>query len=300
MTYIPGIIVKQDLAQEVDVFYKFLHHPRFPGNRNKILRIFPRLEQQLANNKDEKATIKEFLEEFYDRHKETVTQIVQENTKLFADKSNQAIDELGKLMEYDWPENITYIAVPTILPFSPFDKNTFFFSILAELNGKKQEDKNALSVGVHEISHFIFFKQLKQLEIEKKIPQTSNELQDYLKEALAVVLLNERPLQQILGIKNYHGNPELQNLYISKDNETLAFNYWLSQLYQASKSQQRPFMTFLQDAIVSLVPMEQDLKAKRELWNQIAISEGEELKKLKGQYAKPIERLLQKIKYETY
>ena len=47
-------------------------------------------------------------------------EIINLSEKLLKEKSKKALAELAKLMDYQWPRNQPdYIAIPTILPFSP-------------------------------------------------------------------------------------------------------------------------------------------------------------------------------------
>ena len=95
---------------------------------------------------------------------------------------------LLEIMDYQYDNPVVYKAAPTILPFSPFGNNVFYFSILGEIKGKT--NKNILSIGIHEISHFIFFEMLKKIENKKKLI-LPNDIKNYLKEALAVESLKK-------------------------------------------------------------------------------------------------------------
>ncbi len=150
----------------------------------------------------------------------------------------------------------------------PFKENTFFVSILAEIKGQKDEARNALSVSIHEISHLIFFEQLKSLQKTDAVPkELSKDLIHYYKESLTAVLLNEKPLVEILGIKNYRGNPELKNLNLKVGGKLININDYLRVLYQKSKKE-KSFLAFLEESINSLAPYSQEFSQKWKLWSQ--------------------------------
>lgn len=82
-------------------------------------------------------------------------------------------------------EHFNYLIMPSIYPVCPFDvkRNLFYFSITGVKDGKTEFDRLS-STALHEISHFIFFRQI------AKIPnQLSNRSIHHLKEVLTPVLL---------------------------------------------------------------------------------------------------------------
>lgn len=259
----------------MNVFHSFLHHKLYPANRTKIFKSFPELQNRLENSQDEKIGIKSFLMEYYEENKTRTDEILQRNTMLFENKSSEALKALSKLMNYQWENSVIYTAVPTILPFSPFKDTTFFFSILADLNNKTTDDKNALSVAIHEISHMIFLKQVDQLLKEKMIPEISKETINYLKESLAAILLNESPLVDILGIKNYRGNPEMQELSVEVEGgEQIEFSDLIRRIYlKITRDEGMVFETFLEGVIKYLEPIDLDLQRKWQEWCNVGMTE---------------------------
>ena len=267
---IPKIILEEnlDLNQETDLFLSFLHHPYYIQNRSFIFKTFPELEKLLAKNwKEEKQIIKSFISDFYSNNKNEIDRIIQKNRNLLLEKSKSSLMVLLEIMNHQYDRPIVYQAIPTILPFSPFGDNIFYFSILGEIKGK--EDKNILIIGIHEISHFIFLEQLKKIENKKGIV-LPDDLQNYLKESLAVVILNQEPLCSILGLKSYKGNPEIQNLKIEKSNGDIkTFADFLNEYYITIKIKKKePFAVFLEKIIDILLPIAPEFAKKRVLWNK--------------------------------
>jgi len=261
MTYIPKInVIKDDLInKEIDIFLRFLNHPQFPQNRKSILKSLSSLEKMVASGRDEKESVTDFLSSFYKKHQEKIDSTIKEAEENITKNSQTAVAELSKIMGYEWTEPVEYYAIPTILPFSPFNERErkFRFSILGKVFGKSNRD--VLYIACHEISHFILFKLLKELP-----NPPSKELEHILKEAVAVVVLNQEPLKSMLGLENYKGNPEIQDIFIEKKNEVLVFSDYLLDVYRENKN----FSIFLNKTIEELIPSSVFFAEKLELWNK--------------------------------
>ena len=271
MRNIPKIKVKKSINTEIDLFFKFLHHSYYPQNRLKIFQSFPKLESLLKkqkNKSEEKTIIKKFIKKFYKEHNKVIKKIISDSKQTLKEKSYIIVKELAKLMDYQWSKNHPdYIAMPTILPFSPFNNNTFYFSILRQI--KEKNDNNLLFIATHEISHFIFFDILK--EMEQKINKSlSNDLKNYFKEALTAILLNRNPLCDILNLHNYKGNPEIRDLQIKKpDNIIISFNEFINEQYETIKiKNKKSFKYFLKEILIILLPTNKELSKKRAIWNK--------------------------------
>jgi len=245
MKNIPKIILEEniDLNREADLFLKFLHHPYYIQNRSLIFQVFPELKKSLEKQEKEKQIIKSFISKFYSDNKSKIQKSIQKNKNLLKEKSESSLMALLEIMDYQYDKPIIYKAVPTILPFSPFGNDIFYFSILGEIKGKT--GKNILTIGIHEISHFIFYDLIKVIENRGDLI-LPDDLKNYLKEALAVVILNQKSLCNILELKNYKGNPEIQSLRIEKsDGNIKTFTDFLNKHYGAIKiKRQKPFSTF--------------------------------------------------------
>ena len=283
-------MVKEDPAQEIKLFLSFLHHSYYRRNREKILSAFPDLRDKLDTAKDEGLTVVEFIEQFYKENQPQIEKIVQNARVLFEDKSRQALGELGDLMDYRWEKGVVYTAIPTILPFSPFQGSIFFFSILSDLRNKKTKEKNVLSVAVHEISHFVFLDQVKKLESEDRIRKVSKETIDYIKESLAVILLNQEPLKSLLEIECYWGNPEIRNLRVKKGARTLKISEFLNEYFQRIKIENKmAFKDFLNEVFESIYPADLMFQEKRKTWNQLGFAKHNEKIRLEELYSEPVE-----------
>lgn len=266
MKNLPKIkITKEDLIKkELEVFLNFLNNPQYPQNRNKIFQAFPDLKSGLntVDEKQEKEIIYQFISDFYKKNKEKIDLIIKQSEDLIQEKGETALKELFDLMDYEWPKDLIYNAVPTILPFSPFQKNSFNFSILGKLYGKNEKD--VLYIAIHEISHFIFYDLLEKLGIK-----IEEDVKNYFKEALTVVLLNEEPLRSILELHDYVGNPEIRDIQIQKkDGAILKLVDFIKEYYQRIKiTEGKEFNAFLKEILNIIISVSDDLSEKRKIWN---------------------------------
>lgn len=287
MNNLPKIEIEKNLEWEVDIFSVFLNNSNYPQNRNFILRAFPDLELQLKTSENEKDTIRKFIVDFRKKNEKIIEQIIKESEILINKKGDQAMRALANLMDYNWTQTTVYKAIPTILPFSPLGDNVFYFSILGQikdaisnapsLQTKTQNTKDILYTAIHEISHFIFYDILKNIEKETKSSPIDDNLRNYLKESLAVVILNNKPLCTILNLQEYFGNPEIRDLQIVRQNgEILKFTDFLQEAYQNSRTRDKEtFQNFLQRILDILLPAREEFLNKRKIWNQF----GRELSK---------------------
>ncbi|MBI2628138.1 MAG: hypothetical protein HYW71_01725 [Candidatus Niyogibacteria bacterium] len=270
MKILPKIKIKKNLKAEINIFQKFLHHPYYLQNRNSIFRAFPELEIQLKKSKNEKKIIEKFIAHFHKINKKAIDQIIKKSNIIINKNGSKALTMLSNLMDYKWSHPIIYKAVPTILPFSPFGDKIFYFSILGQIRNKDKKD--ALFIAIHEISHFIFYDILKEIEQEIK-KSAPDDLKNYLKETLTAALLNRKPLSDILNLYNYKGNPEVRDLRIQKSNGVIvSFTKFINEYYQTIKvKNKKTFKVFLQEILNILLPISEEFSKKRAIWNRYGI-----------------------------
>ncbi|HPW67697.1 MAG TPA: hypothetical protein PLS84_11545 [Salinivirgaceae bacterium] len=282
---IPKILVQIDQEQEVNLFLKFLNHPEFPNHRTNILQVFPALNELIADLENEDTAVRHFLDKFYIDYKSEVELAIQDSKEELA-QSSRVLDALGQAMDYSWPNNVNYVAVPTILPFSPFQHDTFFFSITGQVMSKSKT--SALAVAIHEISHFIFFEYLKKINDVNNI-SLPRDAKYYLKESLTAALFNEDPLRKELKIEIYLGNPEVRDIFIKAGpNHAEVLVDYIRRKYIENRQNNKNFEQFLTDLVVKFNDVSEEFSKKRKIWNLW----GKELQKNKEEflkYKKPIE-----------
>lgn len=265
---LPKIELKNSPETEARLFLKFLHHSFHKQQKNIILNSFPELKNKLDDiqNKREEDVINRFISDFYNKNSEKIISIINNDKDVLSQKGECVIRALSKLMDAKWPNRTVIYAIPTILPFSPFQGNVFYYSILARIKEIETGFRTVLYVASHEISHFIFYDTLKEI---KFCPILSKTGEHYLKEAIVPAVLNENPLKNILKIEDYYGNPELWNLFINIDGQTSKFTDFVINYYHSHKIEKmESFKKILSKLIEILAPIDDELISKKELWDQ--------------------------------
>ncbi|MEK7212793.1 MAG: hypothetical protein AAB686_03900 [Patescibacteria group bacterium] len=263
---------------ETRLFYKFLNHPQYPNHKNLIYNAHPKLQTLLESEVNSKAAIKKYIKNMMSTHR-TAIKKAESDAVISTRSLKHCLEALGKSMGFRWKKPITYIARPTLLPFSPFNKSGFSFSILPRVYGKGLESFSR--VAIHEISHFVLFEMLKSIEKEGRL---SSDARHYLKEAITAALFNEAPLSRALKTENYPGNPEIRLLRIKFPFQaSLPLVKWIRDEYNKSNN--------FPDLLIQLVKVfrasQQEWSKKRTMWNRYGKKIFEE-NQLRDNYSKPI------------
>ena len=264
--------IKYNLNKEVNKFLIFLHHPEFPQHRNLIFKALPELEKLLKKEKslnkiNKKKIIKSFIVDFRKKHANEIQRVVKSSEKLLKAKMEKSSTALFSLMDYKPKKNLTFRIIPTILPFSPFERNAFYFSILGAIQKKNQND--IVFVSIHEISHIILYEILEK-EYKKPISKIVDKVLLYFfKEILAPVLINQKPLAKLLRPKNYLGNPFLHYIFVLENNKKIQITKFFQKVYENERYKNKlKFNQILKIMLSLILSMEQELKEKNKIWNQ--------------------------------
>jgi hypothetical protein len=268
----PEIKIKIDKDIDVYLFNSFLNNSIFPQHRNNILKAFNDLKISLNEYDNEQKAVKSFVYDFYKKNKDKINKITEESKLKIKKDGDEALQLLGNTMNYKWKNKTIYEATPTILPFSPYNNNKFYFSILPEIKGSNT--KNILKISLHEISHFIFFEQLEDLNIN--IDKKAKYL---LKESLTTAILNRDEFSKI-GIPKEEGNPEIRQVMISHNGNTYKLLDFVSK--NIDEKDYKKALIFL---IKLFKKSEEDFSKKMDLWNKYGkniINEPQQFKKYKS------------------
>lgn len=266
------IYIEYDLKKEVKKFLTFLHHPRFPQHRDLIFKALPELGELLRREKSlskvkERAIIKSFVVDFRRKHAREIRRIIRSSEKLLKAKIKKSCATLSLLMDYKPKKGPAYKIIPTILPFSPFERNAFYFSILGMLRKKGQYD--IIFVSIHEMSHIILYKILEK-EYKKPISKiVDGVLLDFLKEILAPVLINQKPLAKLLHPKDYLGNPFLRYIFVLENNKKVQITKFFQKVYENDRYKNKlKFSQILQIMLSIILLIGRELKEKNKIWNR--------------------------------
>jgi hypothetical protein len=287
----PRIIVNDwDVDTETKIFLKFLHNVDFPTHCTFIFDAFPNLRyliDGISSARRERTIVRKFLDDFYTSNSVAINAAVQKSRACVKKDSQEGLRVLSAAMGYMWKKQITYLAIPTILPFSPFGTDRFYFSILLELIGRRSQD--VLMIALHEISHFIFFDYLKKIERSGKFVLPPD-ARHYLKEALTAALFNEEPVKSFFGLTEYAGNPEIRNLCVKNDTgHSIRITDWIRERYRAYMPiNAESFAELLVELIGAMRRKQNEFEKKRTFWNTHGkkILSSETLKK---QYEQPVD-----------
>lgn len=271
---IPILQIKYSLDRETEKFFNFLHHPKFPQHRNLIFRSFPDLQKslgQIQNNKNkESEIIKGFISEFRRKNEGKINKTIKKASNLIKKDSEKALGILAELMDYQWSDDHPrYIIIPTILPFSPFEKNIFYFSILGEIKNRETVH-DIIFVAVHEISHMILLDIL-QNKYKKSINEIIGQSSWYFfKEIMAPVMMNQNQFKEIIHTKNYYfGNPFLRYIFISQNSEKIQITKFFQDIYENVRyKQKRNFSEILEAMIDIMLSIEKEIEYKHKMWNK--------------------------------
>jgi hypothetical protein len=287
----PKINIIYDTSKETEMFLNFLNDPNRPQNRKMIFKEYPKLKIAISKAQDrtpgnQREIIKKHLQGFQEENKEKIAEIIKNAQNILSTKSRSLLNELARLMDYEWTDNEPdFTAIPTALPFCPFEKNTFYFSIRAYLTDKRNIDHIVFTTA-HEVSHFLLFRILRRNKID-----IEGFTRQMLQEILAPVLMNQSNLAQIIGHNpdDYFGNNNISLLYIktNKNNaERIAVAF--KSAYDTMRQKGANFVDIISLYIETLTEIRDDLNKKMDFWNKNGHKISED-KKLLQIYTEPME-----------
>lgn len=304
MSYIPKIYIEEDPKVEVEMFYRGLHNKILTWQRGSILDNFNSLKKLLdsgeaKNEEQEKQVVAKFLRDYRNQHQKQIDDFVALSRKELAEKSQTALAALAGLMGYKWPEKFAgYKVIPVLLPYGPFGKNVFFYSILAAVWNDKQQQYSILFTAVHEISHMMFYDILDNSASDLPSNIESRVAIFDLKEILAPVLMKQSPLKELLDFSmypkdrwpdGYLGNDEFIQMYVTSEEmeNKVQITRYFQDLYEKMRNEGQGFREILAEMVRLVTPLEDQFVEKRKLWfeHTFRIFKSKELLE---EYAKPI------------
>jgi hypothetical protein len=220
-----------DLETEVGLFYKWLFEKDQRFHRDLIYKNFPELLDIHLNvkklSKPELCLIlKEVIVKFREKYAETI-EIRESDIIKNLPVIIEGINALERIMCET--EYFKYLIMPSVYPTCPFDvkRNLFYFSITGVQDGKISNDRLS-TTALHEISHFIFFRQ-----IAKITHKLSDRGIHHLKEVLTPVILEHPDILKYRHDKKIGGNPESVKYQVEIDGRVLSiFDYVFNQYFK--------------------------------------------------------------------
>lgn len=261
MSTVPTITVHLDPEADAQAFNRFLTHDYYVWLSNSIQRTYPELTKCLESPLDRESCVRHAVLELHKQRKNELETLTEQSRILVAERGTRALELLGQLMDWSWPINTVYHAYISLLPGSPFNVDSFWYSALQELGVHNSERKNLLSVGIHEISHIIFLEQLRRMEIP--IQRDASYL---FKEALTAALLGTPAMVKVLNIAGPpKGNYELHELRIIVDSVEMSIVEGISKLMNDFRGD---YTSLLHGAVTRFFAQYLVWHARMELWRK--------------------------------
>jgi len=287
--------ISVSINKEIDIgkFLDFMNNPRYPGKRAVILKAYSEIASATSNGADEKTVIENIVNNLYSEKEEQIKNILNDLKNELAN-TDMIINSLANIVNHDISAN-NYSAILTLLPFSPFKNNIFYFSIYSLVfrnkDGSPRRNVSIVCTAVHEISHFIFFEQLKEWGEQSK-KKISHPAEHYFKEALTAAIMNKEIFKnffdypKLVNSENYRGNPELHVLFVSKENNEIEniVAFFEREMFQNENN----YKTNLFRLLDIFYQNQEKFAKKWELWNNWLLSLEENRNTIIEEYSEPI------------
>jgi len=284
------INVENDQEADLKLIKKYFFDQKTSHFRTRILRSYKSLEEKIpndSNNEDIVRIVDVFFRDIYENKRREIETIASQSQNIIDEKAGPCLVKLTEFMGYELKKEQVFTAVLTLLPFSPFNRPIFYFSITPMVFGGNKN--NILEVAIHEISHFILFDLLDGLKINLRESAEEINFLHLFKEALTAMLLSEEGLLKLLGKEYYRGNPEVFSLNVKiKEGEIVAFREYLRSSFHQYNQEGRSFSRFIEDIIFQFRPKAKEFSEKKIFWNKNEQKIREGNKNLLSEYEKSI------------
>ena len=264
-----NIVVKDaDPTGDTTLIGDYLFDEKRKYFRSRILNFYKDLNIVLATQTFEQSALlaTSFFSQIYEKKKSDINDVVEQSRLTVQENSEICLDELARLMDYEGEKSETYFAIPTLLPFSPFNRPVFYFSIVHSLFKKSKNE--ILDIAIHEISHFWLFDILDKINIDLQKNEVDRNFLHLFKEALTGMLLSEESMMKVLNNKDYRGNPEVWNLNIATPaGPVLSLREYLRTNLHIFKAKSLSFEDFISGMISELQPLAGLFSQKKVFWN---------------------------------
>jgi hypothetical protein len=220
---IPKFVVKLDRELDQQCFIYF-----FEEKNPMIFEFYPNLKKV--------ADIKQAIKDNYGNRKNEILK-----TKHYIEKQIPVLDkiatELSKIIECSWDDIDKITIIPSVCPVCPRFIDTNSFLVAYYFN-----PKSIIRICAHEMSHFLYFKKLKQVFPNQKIDTEYPSKDWLLSEIITPILINQRNLQKYINQKDEFYSPEsnrhlseqkiIKNLFI----KSKGFTDFIKSSYQSVES----------------------------------------------------------------
>ncbi|MCK4670550.1 MAG: hypothetical protein KAT43_05085 [Nanoarchaeota archaeon] len=217
---------------------KFMHF--FFDSDRKSLKAFMLRSYGALENVDSRDQMKDFVKKLYHKHSSEIDAVIRE-IRVIVDNIDP---NLWIIMESILNEKFdsAYHVYPTMLPMSPYGKDYFNLSILANVvKNRHVEPAQIMRVCVHELSHLLYLKKLarlfpgKETDLSKIIGVNPRSL-DGLKEIYAPIIQNN-PLMRKFFPHRVVSNEEFGKIKVMYDGHIMTIEDYFIEQYTNLESQ---------------------------------------------------------------
>ena len=280
---LPKLNVKIDEKNDKELFENFVR--KGGVNYRKIFQAYPKLKSKLDQLRNEELgeVIYAFVEHLYFQHKSEVEKIVERESKVLEDASIIIFPGLEKVMGCRWDSSFEFLAIPTFLPFSPFWKDRFYFSIYGEVIKGEENKRRVDRIAIHELSHICWYQKLD--EVHKKLDfKLNNAANYYLKEAFASIIGECDEFSKInkgRSLANYN----TAILRVRVGSEEMGFVNYFRKVFEEGRRTRASFCSILEEVLKVCYSIQNTLDKKWSIWDKY----GDDREKLlKMEYQSPI------------
>lgn len=275
--YIPPIIVREDIDENVKLFVVFLYHKN-PQQKQRIINRYPELAEIVTQNEEQaRSRIADFLRTYFQTHSEIINPIIAGIRDNLQKSGHSALEMLATIMEYRWPETHKgFTFVPCLLPFSPWDEETgtIYLSLIPYINGEagRVENKKTLSLNatqllVHEVSHFMLWDIVAHLDITYS-PEFVSTVKHLAQEIIAPVIMNQTELRSLLNLHDYWGNQYLKPITLRTNRGNVNIIDFFSTEYATMRAEGKTFEQYILRVFEILTSLQFQLQKRMKMWNE--------------------------------
>ncbi|MGB8816259.1 MAG: hypothetical protein WCC74_03470 [Minisyncoccia bacterium] len=229
---LPEVIFKQmPIELESEMILEFLD-TNWSG---KITKKFPEFLKisKISDKREKKKAIKNLIVQIREKLKEKMSRGLKVIKFDWQKMEKNCLEKLSEIIQTNWLEK-EITAYISINPICPRFLDTWSFSV-------SPDNKNSNIIIAHEISHFLYFKKLK--EVFPKIKKDKYEFPNkewLLSELVTPIILNDPRMQKILGVKDGYYR-EHKNLKIGNELATRV----IEDLYKNFVIEKKDFSSFI-------------------------------------------------------
>ncbi len=221
-------------------FYKYLFQNKFW--REKFFKMYPELKtlkqnaekQKLSENQKRKLIIKFISQTYRQRHKKIINSI-RKYQKYWNRVNNKFIKTISEVLETSPPKIKIIKAYVSINPINPRDISNSTYSINYKFNKRR-----VLKTSAHEITHFFYFKKLKETYPGLNTETFNRPYKNWIiSEILAPIILNDPRIAKIIGETekiSYICNRKTSDKFWNKYTEHLNKGTSFKEFYESVKN----------------------------------------------------------------